>query len=198
MHSIFVTQIYQRKLSFDLKDLKLEIRQIMKADLAGQQWSEKNYQQGYTSYGSWDQMHRMSSNFEALQKKIDKQVIFFCKSLGFSVAQNALVMNSCWVNVMPEQAYHGSHIHPHAVLSGSFYVDVPKDASTLKFEDPRLGLFMNAPTIKPSAKKQNQRFFSVQPRNGDLILFESWLRHEVPLNKSRQPRVSISFNYGWK
>ncbi|MEI7573769.1 MAG: putative 2OG-Fe(II) oxygenase, partial [Phenylobacterium sp.] len=27
--------------------------------------------------------------------------------------------------------------------------------------------------------------------------WESWLRHEVPPNQARTPRISISFNYAW-
>jgi uncharacterized protein (TIGR02466 family) len=34
-------------------------------------------------------------------------------------------------------------------------------------------------------------------RTGHLILFESWLRHEVAPNRRAAERVSISFNYGW-
>ena len=34
-------------------------------------------------------------------------------------------------------------------------------------------------------------------RAGRVVLFESWLRHEVPPNQSSSERVSISFNYSW-
>jgi uncharacterized protein (TIGR02466 family) len=34
-------------------------------------------------------------------------------------------------------------------------------------------------------------------RPGQLVLFESWLRHEVAANRSAAERVSISFNYSW-
>ena len=198
MHQLFVTHIYQKKLAFKLEDLKLEIEQTMQADQSGQKWSKKNYANGYTSYGSWDQMHKMSSTFETLQKKIDAHVDSFVKKLDFEVKAKALRMNSCWINIMPPNASHTAHIHPHSVISGSFYVDVPAKASAIKFEDPRLGLFMNAPIPKAKAAKENQRFFSILPQAGDLILFESWLKHEVPLNTSRKPRISVSFNYGWK
>ena len=30
---------------------------------------------------------------------------------------------------------------------------------------------------------------------GNVILFESWLRHEVPTNQAKTERISISFNY---
>jgi uncharacterized protein (TIGR02466 family) len=32
---------------------------------------------------------------------------------------------------------------------------------------------------------------------GDVLLWESWLRHEVPMNMSEEERISVSFNYGW-
>ncbi len=197
MHKLFVTQIYQARLLSDLADLKKEIFQIQKADVKGQQWSKLNYKNGYTSYGSWDQLQRMSSTFQTLEKKIDSHVLKFAKSLDFAVKKSDLRMNSIWVNIMPEGALHTSHIHPQSVISGSYYIDVPTAASALKFEDPRLGFFMNTPGVKPKAKKTNMRFFSLKPKAGELVLFESWLKHEVPLNQSKKPRISISFNYGW-
>ena len=32
---------------------------------------------------------------------------------------------------------------------------------------------------------------------GNVVLFESWLRHEVPPNPVDAERISISFNYNW-
>lgn len=197
MHKLFVTQVYQAPIKTDLKDLKNEIFQIQKADVAGQKWSELNYKNGYTSYGSWDQLHQMSSTFESLEKKIHLHVQKYCKSLDYDLKKSSLKMNSFWVNIMPAGALHTAHIHPHSVISGTYYVDIPAKASAIKFEDPRLGSFMNAPLVKESAKPENVRFFSLQPKAGDLILFESWLKHEVPLNQSKKPRISISFNYTW-
>jgi len=198
MHQLFTTLVYQKKIAFDLEDLKLEIQQIMSADASGLRWSKQNYRNGYTSYGSWDQMHKMSSTFENLRKKIDAHVETYLKKLEYDVSMKALQMDSCWVNVMQANTIHTAHIHPHAVVSGTFYIDVPPKASAIKFEDPRLGFFMNAPVPKLSAKAQNQRFFSIQPAAGDVILFESWLKHEVPMHTGKQPRISVSFNYGWK
>jgi uncharacterized protein (TIGR02466 family) len=32
---------------------------------------------------------------------------------------------------------------------------------------------------------------------GKVVLFESWLRHEVPANPIAGERISVSFNYNW-
>lgn len=197
MHKLFVTQVYQAKIKTDLKDLQHEIYQIQNADTEGQKWSSQHYPNGYTSYGSWDQLEQMSSTFAQLEKRIDLHVHKFTQALGYDLPKNSLKMNSFWVNIMPAGALHTAHIHPHSVISGTYYVSIPPRASAIKFEDPRLSSFMNAPLVKPTAAKELQRFFSLSPKAGDVVLFESWLKHEVPVNQSKQPRISVSFNYDW-
>jgi len=73
-------------------------------------------------------------------------------------------------------------------------VDIPARASANSFEDPRLGM-MAAPQVRASAPPARQRFVSVAPKAGEVMLWESWLRHEVPRNTAKAPRLSISFNY---
>ncbi len=198
MKQLFITQIYQKKIKFDLLDLASEIELIKKSDHDGQLWSATNYQSGYTSYSSLDKLHQFSSTFEKLQKKIDKHVDAYLKNLDYQASTKTnLKMTNCWVNIMPGAVQHTAHIHPQSVISGTYYVSVPKGASPLKLEDPRLGFLMNAPLLRPNAKLHNQRFVSLAVKPSDLILFESWLRHEVPANASKSPRISVSFNYGW-
>lgn len=198
MQSLFSTQIYQKKIRFDLPDLLSEIELIKKSDHAGRAWSRTNYTKGYTSYGSLDQLHKFSSTVRGLEQKINLHVNQYLKSLNYQASVGrALIMTDCWVNIMPAGAQHTSHIHPHSVISGVFYVSVPAKASAIKFEDPRLGLFMNAPLLKKNSRRSQLRFVNLQPKAGEIVLFESWLKHEVPTNQSKQPRVSLSFNYGW-
>jgi uncharacterized protein (TIGR02466 family) len=90
---------------------------------------------------------------------------------------------------MPAGVVHSLHLHPTSFISGTYYVQVPKGAGALKFEDPRLSKMMAAPP--------GRAFVSVPARAGDVILFESWLRHEVPPARYAGERISISFNYAW-
>jgi uncharacterized protein (TIGR02466 family) len=66
----------------------------------------------------------------------------------------------------------------------------------LKLEDPRLERFMAAPP-RTGADEGNRAWVTLPARPGQLVLFESWLRHEVPANRISAARVSISFNYSW-
>ena len=93
---------------------------------------------------------------------------------------------------------HSSHLHPHSVISGTTYVAMPQGASALKLEDPRSGRMMAAPTRLKFGRRDLQPFIYVQPQVGDVLLWESWLRHEVPMNMSEDDRISVSFNYAWE
>lgn len=201
----FATQIYHEKLSTSatqlkslISDLKVEAYQVQKMDAQGRLWSKDNYRNGYTSYSSQDQLHQLSSSFAGLEKMINKHVEKYLQRLDYKATSANLKMTDCWANIMSKNTIHTAHIHPHSVISGTFYVSVPKDASGIQFQDPRLTQLMNAPFIKEQAKIYNQRFITLHPKAGDLVLFESWISHEVPLNISKEPRISVSFNYDWK
>jgi len=198
IQSYFATSISHGALSAARRlnpQLLNEIYNLSEEDEAGIAWSEKNYAGGFTSYASANQMHKMSPTFAALEKEIRKDVIKFVKSLRLNTPLKALEMTTCWVNIMGPNSSHSAHIHPHSVVSGTYYVQMPKRASAIRFEDPRYAHFMARPPVEPKADEKFQTHVSLAARPGDLILFESWLRHEVPMNSSKEPRISISFNY---
>ena len=170
---------------------------VRETDPEGKKWSSKNYRHGYTSYGSITDLHRRYPHFEDLARKLAPHAKRFARHLEMDLQDGALEMTTCWVNIMPTHTAHSLHLHPLSVISGTYYVSVPKGASCLKFEDPRLSRFMAAPPKLPNAKGQNQVFVSLEPRAGQVALWESWLRHEVPPNTARADRVSISFNFDW-
>lgn len=106
-------------------------------------------------------------------------------------------LEDLWINILPQGGMHASHIHPHSVISGTTYVAMPKGASALKLEDPRSAMMMAAPNRLKDARQEMRSFVYVKPDVGDLLLWESWLRHEVPMNMSEDDRISVSFNYSW-
>ena len=179
------------------RQLLREALQIRAVDDDGRRWSERNYPGGFTSYNSMNQLHRTSSTFGELEKKLARHVRAFAADLEFDLTGRTLSMTDCWVNVMPKHAAHGLHIHPIATISGTYYVQTPRGCSRLKFEDPRLTRFMAAPPRRPDCRPENQAFVLYPAVAGSVILFESWLRHEVAANRMTAERISVSFNYNW-
>jgi uncharacterized protein (TIGR02466 family) len=99
--------------------------------------------------------------------------------------------------VLDGKGGHSGHIHPHSVVSGTLYVALPPGSRGLKFEDPRLAMLMAAPPRRAEAPEMLRSFVEVAPQPGDVLLWESWLRHEVSPGTGRDKRISISFNYRW-
>jgi uncharacterized protein (TIGR02466 family) len=56
---------------------------------------------------------------------------------------------------------------------------------------------MAAPPKLPSARRENQTHITYPAEAGNVILFESWLRHEVAANRVDEERISVSFNFNW-
>ncbi|NTT87338.1 TIGR02466 family protein [Tabrizicola fusiformis] len=202
--SLFVTRLYRAALNelakkkIDYSELETTCIAIAEDDEAGQEWCEANGYPGYTSYASLDDLPWRMPIFGDLEKALDKHVAAFCDSLGFDLQGKKLKCNSLWINILPEGGTHASHIHPHSVISGTTYVSMPEGTSSLKLEDPRLPMMMMAPVVKKGAAQELQRFVYVKPVVGDVLLWESWLRHEVPMNMAEEDRISVSFNYGWE
>ena len=174
-----------------------ECLQLRADDAAGRRWSQRNYPGGYTSYGSQSRMQRISPTFAALERKLQRHLRNFTRALEFDLDGRELVMTDCWVNIMPRHVVHGLHLHPGSTVSGTYYVRTPRGAPGLKFEDPRLDRFMAAPPRRAGASVDARSWHTVPARAGNVVLFESWLRHEVPANTVDTERVSISFNFSW-
>jgi len=200
--ALFPTLLYNAALqkqgarAFNARLLR-EIKQLGHDDVAGRKWSLRNYPGGFTSYASVNRLHTVSPTFAALEKKLLPHVRRFCRELQLDLVQRKLVMTDCWANIMPAGVGHAMHLHTLSTLSGTYYVRVPPQASGLKFEDPRLDRMMAAPPRLANSRIENRPWVLVPANAGHLILFESWLRHEVPTNQSRTERVSISFNFNW-
>ncbi|WHZ35515.1 TIGR02466 family protein [Sagittula sp. MA-2] len=199
---LFTTPLYRAALSehgeVDAAELEASCYSIAEGDEAGQEWCETQGYPGYTSYASLTDLPWRFPIFADLVKVIDRHVAAFVADLDFDLGDKEIVLEDIWINILPPGGTHSSHIHPHSVISGTTYVAMPEGASALKLEDPRLQMMMAAPARKKDARETLKPFIYVQPAVGDIVLWESWLRHEVPMNMAEEDeRISVSFNYKW-
>jgi len=201
---LFATRIHRATLADERgfaalnADLEDACRMMEAEDAAGRAWSRQNSYRGYTSYSSPGDLWTRATAFGDLKRKLDRHAAAFADELGLDLGGRKLRMDSCWVNVLKPGGGHSGHIHPHSVLSGTYYVAVPAGAAGLRFEDPRLAMMMASPMRVEGAPEDQRAFVTLTPSAGDLLLWESWLRHEVPPSNARADRISISFNYGWR
>lgn len=200
LRTLFVTRIYEASLAgqpgFDAfnADLAEACRAIAREDKAGQAWCRDNAYGGYTSYASLTDLPQRDSLFDELRRKLDKQVATFAREAHMDLGRK-LRLDNIWINILKPGAAHSGHIHPHSVVSGTIYVETPPGSSALKFEDPRLAMMMAAPGRTAEAPEEERPFIYMRPAPGTVLLWESFLRHEVPANAAKTDRISVSFNY---
>lgn len=200
---LFSTPLYRARLSehgpaIDAAELEASCYSIAEDDAAGQAWCEENGYPGYTSYASLTDLPWRFPVFEAVKTALDAHVAAFAEALAFDLGGKALQLEDLWINILPEGGMHSGHLHPHSVISGTTYVAMPAGTSALKLEDPRLPMMMAAPTRRKDAPEALRPFVYVAPEVGEVLLWESWLRHEVPMNMAEDARISVSFNYKWE
>jgi uncharacterized protein (TIGR02466 family) len=192
VRALFPTFFYEAVLGDEalVADLDASCRMLAQDDRAGRAWSKAHQYRGYTSYASLDDLPARDPAFADLKRHLDRHVAAFAREAGMDLGGRRLKLDSLWVNVMKPGATHSGHLHPHSVVSGTFYVAVPAGSGALKLEDPRLPMLMAAP---PRAGT----FHYAEPQEGSVFLWESWLRHEVTPNAGKGERMSVSFNYRW-
>jgi len=193
---LFVTRILEAEVADTelLQDLAKSIRHLAQEDTAGSHWSREHRYAGYTSYASLNDLPKRDAHFAVLAKLLTRRAGEFAEAAAFNLTRRPR-LDSLWVNLLKSGGHHSGHIHPHSILSGTLYVNVPSGSGAIRFEDPRLPLMMAAPPRAKDAPGELRAFMTVEPRAGLLLLWESWLRHEVLPGTRRGERLSISFNF---
>ncbi|KJE97532.1 hypothetical protein CAOG_007373 [Capsaspora owczarzaki ATCC 30864] len=133
--------------------------------------------------GSWNVLQG-SREGQALRQFIMTGVGTYFQMLGESQDFVNTVSGemTVWATLHHSGIFHMPHSHPHELLSGVFYVKMPGNAGKIIFSDPRGPLTPFDNTI------------AIEPREGDLILFPSWLTHMVAPTSGSDERISIAFN----
>lgn len=192
--NFFVTPLYESDVNDDLslEALAHAIRTLAQDDEAGRRWCREHHYRGYTSYASLNDLIRRDPDFADLGRLLSRHAATFAKRLAWDVRPK---LDNLWVNLLKGGGHHGGHIHPHAILSGTLYVEAPPGSGAIRFEDPRLPMMMAAPLRSKDAPEELRTFVDVEPVPGRLLMWESWLRHEVRASDHRGERLSISFNF---
>mmetsp|Transcript_166657 Transcript_166657/g.529631 ORF Transcript_166657/g.529631 Transcript_166657/m.529631 type:complete len:224 (+) Transcript_166657:315-986(+) len=188
----FGTPIYRDQLRSDVAELKAlneelleDVKQIWHMDKEGREWSDEHYQGGYTSYKSVPKLTEVLDSARRLEEWLEPHVRAFQEQAGLQDLPE-LKMTECWVNIMGEGTEHAFHQHRFSTVSGTYYVATPEGCSGISFEDPRVD--------RISAFKQ-RKVVEYPVHAGEVVLFESWMRHKVAANCAGSERISISFNY---
>jgi len=133
-----------------------------------------------------------------LRQCVHKTATDYCRRAGMQYPIDWSLHG--WANVNRLGDYHDPHNHPHAYLSGTYYVRVPSSRATrhnrtdvrpgcITFYDPRV---TNMTAIHDDPQSEPE--LTVTPAAGMILMWPAFLMHFVHPNLSDEARVSVSFN----
>ena len=127
----------------------------------------------------------MSRVKQFIEAKLNEYVINIMGS------DSELVITQSWLNKSGKGESHHEHRHPNSMISGVWYPQIHEKLPPIQFTN------IHQRDVELSIKNYNK--FNSQNclfpmKRGELILFPSNLYHSVPVNKSDEERISLSFN----
>lgn len=194
--SLFVTKLHVGELTDAemLSELRIAVRAIAESDEAGQRWSKQFDYRGYCSCASLNELHRRDDVFGRLGEWLTEQAEAFGKECAF-VNDRPPRLERMWINLIKPGGYQRSHLHFRSILSGVLYIDAPEGSGSLCFEDPRLPMMMAAPLRSDGAPADLHSYVTEPAKVGGLLMWESWLRHEVLTGPASEDRASLVFDF---
>ena len=108
-----------------------------------------------------------------LEEKIQQKLDDYTAKVGIGDVK----IQASWFNMQDQGSLLQQHCHAGSLLSAALYINVDGDSSSLTFENPN----PNVDTIWASCREDgtdyNYTYYEFIPKNGDLYIFPSWLRH---------------------
>jgi uncharacterized protein (TIGR02466 family) len=105
-----------------------------------------------------------------------------------------IALTSAWLNINDtRQCMNGEHVHGD-VFSGVFYLQAPEESGKLVLQNPAINRMWNGCALTAQKNQFTGESIRIEPVEGNIILFPSYLPHSVETNNHDEERISIAFN----
>jgi uncharacterized protein (TIGR02466 family) len=105
-----------------------------------------------------------------------------------------IALTSAWLNINDSrQCMNSEHVHGE-VFSGVFYLKAPEESGKLVLQNPAINRMWNGCALTSQKNQFTGESIRIEPTEGEIILFPSYLPHWVEPNNHDDERISISFN----
>tara|TARA_Y100000004_G_C8924740_1_gene417087 strand:+ start:833 stop:1594 length:762 start_codon:yes stop_codon:yes gene_type:complete len=134
--------------------------------------------------------------YEKIKKYCQSHLNNYVKEILCPIQEDVeFYFTQSWVNITRPGEFHHRHSHQNSIISGIFYLNAVKN-DNVNFYHPMGSLFHQNQFEPTQWNIFNSSRYSFSPRNGDLLLFPSWLDHSVEKNhnQTKYDRISLSFN----
>ena len=88
---------------------------------------------------------------------------------------------------------NSEHVHDR-MFSGVFYLQVPEGSGRLVVQNPGINRMWDGCQMTSNKNQYTAEISNIEPVEGDILFFPSYLPHSVETNNHDEERISISFN----
>ena len=180
VEGIFPTPIYfsHLKRSLTKEEKKLVIQ------------SKKKKVRNVGNFSSKDHYILEKKPFKKLKKELFLRVEhFFYNVLCYKNSKPYITQS--WLNYTETNQHHHAHEHPNSIISGVFYIDADNENDLILFKNTSYKqLHINIKDFN----KWNSTSWWYPVETGKIVLFPSYLTHQVTSKKGNNTRISLSFN----
>ena len=130
---------------------------------------------------------------EVFKKFLCETAMDYIKTLGYKASIYEAEVSNIWINEMVSGGVHKKHSHYGNHLSGCYYIEMPKNSAGITLYS-FLERFDKMEIEIENHTNFNSSVWTCPVKNGDLLMWESYLKHEVSPSKFDGKRQSIAFD----
>ena len=144
----------------------------------------------------YDVVKKDYETFPLLFNELNEKLLTISRNLSFNeTPEGTICLGNSWINVNNKNHYNTTHSHPMSYLSGVVYLKVPKVSGNIHFMRPRVFTdYAMTHVLTGNNSAYNGYYYTHQPKEGQIVIFPSYLDHEVGISNSEDNRVTIAFN----
>ena len=113
--------------------------------------------------------------------------------IGWEYVPNKQRVVAMWAIINKKNSYNVKHNHQNCYLSSAYYIKKPENSGDITFYDPKESKTYRFPEVEKHTNYSAESV-TIKPEEGDLLIFPSYLYHDVGVNLSDEERIVVSFN----
>jgi len=170
---------------------------------AYKQREEDDINQIISNRGGWQTPHLKmtffnTESFKPYMNWFSERLKEYLDHMDFNMSCGRdIFLSSMWFNINGKGAYNISHQHVETTISGVLWIKIPKNSGGITFVSPYDFLsFLEMHSYTEEFQKDTNYYhnYTFPAREGSILLFPSHIQHKVEENKSKEDRISVSFN----
>jgi uncharacterized protein (TIGR02466 family) len=134
---------------------------------------------------------QLHPSFKEISNFIENECANFASINKLFISNDGVFIKNLWVNIYTKNNSMDVHNHPNSLFTGVYFLKVPENSAKFAFDSPNSESMVSTPINKISPYNQYQPAF--EANEGELIVFNSYLKHRVLLHDIEEERISIGF-----